>query len=79
MRKAQRKPTQCERIIAYIGQFGSITPMDAFNDLGITKLATRVSEMRKQGIEFHIVMEKGKNRFQEPTYYARYSLKEGEA
>ena len=30
--------------------FGSITPMDAFSDLGITKLATRVSEMREEGV-----------------------------
>jgi hypothetical protein len=79
MAKAERRPTQCQRIIAYIKQHGSITPMDAYHKLGITKLSTRVSEMRRhQGIEFHIVMEKGKNQFGEPSYYARYSLKEVE-
>jgi hypothetical protein len=44
--------TQSEKIIDYIERFGSITPMEAFMDLGITKLATRVSEMRKKGYEF---------------------------
>ena len=38
--------TQSERILKYINDFGSITPMQAFGDLGITKLATRISEMR---------------------------------
>ena len=46
--------TQCEQIMDYLHQFGSITPMEAFADLGITKLATRVSEMRKDGREFKI-------------------------
>ena len=76
MGKAKHRPTQKDRILDYIKRFGSITPMDAFNDLGITKLATRVSEMRDDGIQFTIIIERGKNRFGQPTHYARYSLKE---
>ena len=68
-----KKPTQRERITEYINKFGSISPLEAFRDLGITKLATRVSEMRRDGVEFRIVMEKGKNRFGDATNYARYS------
>lgn len=43
------RDTQCERIRNYIRANGSITPMAAFTDLGITKLATRVSEMIRDG------------------------------
>lgn len=68
--------TQHQRVIQYIKQFGSITPMQAFADLGITKLATRISEMRKSGMEFKIEMIQGKNRFEEPVRYARYSFPE---
>lgn len=68
--------TQNERIIAYIKDFGSISPMEAFRDLGITKLATRVSEMKAEGIEFEQKYEKAKNRYGEPVYYMRYKLKE---
>ena len=68
--------TQCEQIIEYLHQFGSITPMEAFADLGITKLATRVSEMRKDGREFKIETVKSKNRFGKTVWYAKYSLKE---
>lgn len=73
-----KKPTQRELITDYINRFGSISPMEAIADLGITKLATRVSEMKKDGIEFKIVLEKGKNRYGKPTFYARYYWKEKE-
>ena len=69
-----KRPTQKDRILDYLKRFGSITPMDAFYDLGITKLATRISEMRDEGIEFKITIERGKNRFGTPMHYARYSL-----
>lgn len=71
-----KKPTQRDLITDYINRFGSISPMEAFSDLGITKLATRVSEMKKDGIEFKIVLEKGQNRYGKPMYYARYFWKE---
>jgi hypothetical protein len=70
------KMTQCEQIIEYLHKFGSITPMEAFADLGITKLATRVSEMRKDGREFKIETVKSTNRFGKTVRYAKYSLKE---
>ena len=67
--------TQCERIVDYIKQFGSISPLEAFRDLGITKLATRISEMRRfDGIQFKQEYEKSKNRYGETVYYMRYFL-----
>lgn len=68
--------SQHEQIIAYITNHGSITPMDAYGALGITKLATRVSEMRRKGVEFEITIEKGRNKFGKAVRYARYRLKE---
>ena len=66
--------TQREAILNYINEFGSITPYEAFKDLGITKLATRISEMRKNGMQFKIEMVKTKNRYEKTVQYARYSL-----
>ena len=43
------KETQHDQIYFYIKSHGSITPMKAFQHLGITKLATRISEMTKSG------------------------------
>ena len=44
-----KKETQYEQIYFYIKAHGSITPIKAFRDLGITKLATRISEMTRSG------------------------------
>lgn len=68
--------SQHDRILRYIKTFGSITPMDAFQDLGITKLATRVSEMIRDGIPIEKTPEKSKNRFGDPVSYVRYSLRD---
>lgn len=72
--------TQKEEILQYIKDNGSITPMDAFYNLGITKLATRVGEMRRKGIKFEIVIEKRRNKYNTRTVrYARYFLSKEEA
>lgn len=59
-------------ILWYISRYGSISPMEAFNDLGITKLATRISEMRSIGIEFGQDYEGRTNRFGKKVRYMRY-------
>ena len=66
--------TQREAIINYITEFGSITPMEAFADLGITKLATRISEMRKSGMQFKIETISAKNRHGNTVNFAKYSF-----
>ena len=68
---------QKQLILRYIRDFGSITPFQAFSDLGITKLATRISEMRREdGLEFHIESVKQKNRYGKTVVYSKYSLME---
>jgi hypothetical protein len=47
--------------------------MEAFADLGITKIATRISEMRKRGEKFHIEMIPTVTRYGKKTRYAKYS------
>ena len=66
--------TQAEKIKDYMERFGSISPYEAFRDLGITKLATRVSEMRREGIVIISDWQKNKNRFGENVTYKRYWL-----
>lgn len=59
-------------ILCYIYDFGSISPMEAFSDLYITKLATRISEMRAIGIHFDQDYESRENRFGKNVHYMRY-------
>lgn len=48
--------------------------MEAFADLGITKLATRISEMRKDGMKFKIETVKTKNRYGKTVHFCKYSF-----
>lgn len=63
---------QYESIDQYLDQFGSISPMEAFQDLGITKLATRISEMSRRGYKFSKTMETRKNRYGKKVSFMRY-------
>ena len=64
---------QHERILRFMDEHGSITPMEAFSELGITKLSTRVGEMIASGIKIEKQREKGTNRFGEKVNYMRYT------
>ena len=67
--------TQCERIIDYINTFGSITTLEAFTELGITRLASRIHDLTEDGFEFEREMILSRNRYGEIVHYKRYSLK----
>lgn len=68
--------TQHDRILNYMKEFGSITTLDAFRDLGITKLTTRISELRRDGVQIIGTPEVVENRFGDKCHIHRYSLKE---
>ena len=63
---------QCEKIVFYIHMFGSISSMEAFQDLGITRLSARIYELRNDGYKFDETYETSKNRFGESVHYKRY-------
>lgn len=64
--------TQGERILKYIDEKGSITPMEAFMELGVTKLAPRISELRKDGEQIEKRYVSGVNRYGEKIQYMEY-------
>ena len=65
---------QCEKIVLYIQKFGSISSLEAFQDLGITRLSARIYELREEGYQFDETFETSKNRFGESVSYKRYSF-----
>lgn len=67
-------PTQAQRVLDYIDQFGSITQLEALRDLGVMRLASRISELKKQGYPIQSDRETVKNRFGEDCNIKRYSL-----
>jgi hypothetical protein len=69
-------PTQNERIITYMRDFGSITQLEALRDLGVMRLASRISDLRKKGWSIISKVEAVENRYGEKCRIKRYSLEE---
>lgn len=69
---------QRQMILDYLKENGTITPFEAFSKLGITKLATRISEMKRAGYTFKQEMCTSTNRYGKECRYMRYALREGE-
>tara|TARA_B100000035_G_scaffold177249_1_gene151137 strand:+ start:590 stop:814 length:225 start_codon:yes stop_codon:yes gene_type:complete len=69
------RETHKTRVIKYIKTYGSITPLQAILDLGNTRLAATIFELKDLGWEFETENLKVKNRFGRTTNVAKYSLK----
>lgn len=79
MTATAQRTTQAEMVLEYIEEFGSITQLEALKDLGVMRLASRISDLKKQGVPIKSDVEAVKNRFGENCYIKRYSLAGGEA
>lgn len=65
---------QQEVVLNYIRNFGSISSLEAFKDLGITRLSAVVFCLRRKGYRIVSTSEMCKNRFGKSVTFARYSL-----
>lgn len=64
--------TQKDRISKYMDDFTTITPMQAFFDLGITKLSTRIGEMIRDGEKIKKTKVNSINRYGEKVHFMMY-------
>ncbi len=71
--------TQCEMILRYMQEFGSINPQQAMKDLGVMRLAARVADLKKAGHKITRRTVTGRNRYGAPVIYAEYKLEEQNA
>lgn len=67
------KLTQCERILQFIEENGSITQLDALQ-FGCMRLASRMCDIKKMGYNVTKRTEKKKNRYGDTVTYARYTI-----
>lgn len=66
---------QKELVLAYMREYGSIEPMQALRDLGVYRLASRISDLRKDGHNIRKEMQSQISRITGRTVsYAKYSL-----
>lgn len=68
--------TQCEKIMSYMQEYGGITQLDALREFGCMRLASRISDLRRDGMRIKSEMVKAKNRYGEPISFARYTLED---
>lgn len=74
MAKVDHKPTQNERILQYMNEFGSITQLEALRDIGCMRLASRISDLKRLGYPIISEVEVVKNRYGEKSHIKRYRM-----
>lgn len=68
--------TQRDRVLQYIRDFGSITSWQAYEDLGIMQLATRIFELKALGYVFKKERVYKDNRYGDRCHFDKYMLVE---
>lgn len=61
-----------QRVFDYMIDFGSITTIQACNDLGETRLSARIFELKEKGIPISYEWMEVKNRYNEKRRIKRY-------
>lgn len=68
--------TQCEMILRHMEDCGSITSLEAVEQYGIMRLASRITDLKKAGYQIRREMVSRKNRYGDTVTFARYSMGE---
>ena len=66
--------TQVEQVLEYIRKNGSITQLQALNDLGVMRLASRVSDLRRLGYPVVAQTVKVETRSGKGAYVKQYRM-----
>ena len=69
-----KRPTHKTRTLDYLKQFGSITSLDAFKDLGNTRLSATIFNLREDGYSIKSEDIKVPTRFGVDTTVTKYVL-----
>ena len=73
MGNSEIKLTKSEqRVFDYMVEFGSITSLQAFNDLGNSRLSATIFSLKKKGVIINGETKTVKNRFGEKRYIKQY-------
>ncbi len=69
---------QCERILKYLDERGSITRAEAMSECGIANFTARISDLRKAGVELTKETVIKKNKDGETIAYGVYRRANGQ-
>lgn len=65
---------QCRQVLDYMKRKGSITVAEAFQELSIGSLTSRISELKAAGYKINGSVERGFNKFGDTVHYKKYYL-----
>lgn len=68
------KLNQKEKVMRHLNNYGSITPLDAFRDYGIMRLAAVIFNLKEDGYDINSEMISSSNRFGEKVSFGKYTL-----
>ena len=68
------KVKQTEKVLRYIEEFGSITSLQAMTDLGVMRLASRITDLKQSGYDIQSRFIYGENRYGEPIKFKEYYI-----
>lgn len=63
-----------QRVFDYILEFGAITSLEAFVDLGETRLSGRIYELKRKGVNIISDFKSVKNRYGENRQVKEYKI-----
>lgn len=63
---------QKQRLLDYLKRYGSVNPLEAWQELGIYRLSDTVLKLRKDGYQIETTRMDVKNRFNEKCHVAKY-------
>jgi hypothetical protein len=66
--------TQAKRVLDYLESGNTITTLNAFNELGITRLAARIYELKEEGHDVKSKRIKVTNRYDEQCSVSEYYM-----
>ena len=66
--------SQCELVLDHLKNHGSISSREAETEYGIARLAARIRDLTRMGVQIRTEMVQGVNRYGKTTRYARYYL-----
>lgn len=69
--------TQKDMVLDYMNQYGSISTLEAFRDLGITRLSARIFELKEKGVHIGSKWTTAKNRFGKKVAFMTYYMEQG--
>ncbi len=66
--------TQCEMILRYMQDTGSITPWEAMREFGCMRLGARIYDLKRRGVPIRRETVQDTNRYGKTVSYARYRV-----